>query len=450
MNKKLNNNLKCCTKELEVKQSQLCDATMEQKELESRLFNTSTFIDDSIKNHEMAHAQYTDNYNTLKCKYQNKTKELENANNLKDCLTVKIDEMDEKIRKLSCWLKKQAESNKCLETENCNLKEFDCKDNNYKYKLENEIQNRIKCSENIVEELNVAALKMEEKNQEVKKEKEECRRLKCKIERVQNEILKKVEHSKVLEMQLTKDKDMLKTEIQIQKNRNMELNKILCEQKTERQELSAALEKSYEKIDALKRTLDKVRVQTQQYIDYLRKERSNHGGKEREELDRETERQMEELKKLENENKRLRCQMDELQCKFETIIKNSEEKQKLSTEKIEKINCDTKKLMLEMTSKNQTIKDLEEKLSKVERTHKTEIENMHCFKRELENLKQKQTTMPSKYKPSSCTDKCQELVSRKMCMDFDGFHTSSRNVHGGQDLEDVLTKCNSIINYCKK
>lgn len=376
----------------------------EKRELEKKLYGVSKVIEDTVKKHEIERSQLSENFNVSWNKYQAKKVELKTANKCMELLKAELNELIKTNDNLDCRLEELNEKYKCLERDNRELN--NClivskkKINNLK--SDNEIQTQ-SLSEN-AEELTRTKHKLMETNDESKEVEEECRKLRNKMEFLQDELLDAVEKAKMSELMLIKDIDVLKSENHIEETRNAELNRNLCGEKSEQRELRVALKKSNEKCNALKETLKETRSQTDLCIDELRKEKSNIE-KEKKYLENKTEEQMEELREIECQNKKLCAQINEMVCELETVIKNTDETQKLSSEKLEQTISDTKRLKTEITSKDQTILELREKLFKTERTHKTEIENVYCLKREIENLKQNPNIMPFiSYNPCSCPD----------------------------------------------
>lgn len=460
--------IKCCIQDLETKQLQLNGAAIEKKELQIELLKSSSFIEEMTKKHDIIKSQFTENQKAIWSVYQKTKIELENINRFKESLNASIVQRKKDIENLGCWVKQQDVKNKNLDEKNSKLKECLNEDKDCQTRLENDYQNQKVCLEKTNEELNTSLCQLEEKTYQLQVEKEENRKLKSEIVYFEDEISRTIDKSKLTELQLIKDKDILKTNVQIKKTCNLELNNIIGELKNERQELAEALKKSNESIRVLKQTIERERDQAEKCIDELRMEKSNVE-REKEWLENKAEEQMEKLKTCTNQNKQFKARTDELKYKLETAVKSCDEKLKITTEKMDQINCENQSLEIELASKTGIIEELQEKLSEVERARKAVGDEIHCLKRELENLKQKQILMSLKYNPqNSCIDfnrhsSCSvnnvfddteldgdKIRMRLKCDDDGDVSNASFNNENDQNFEKLMSKFDSVLKYCNK
>lgn len=452
--------LKCCIKDLETKQLQLNGVATEKKELQNCLFNSSSFIEETIRKHAIIYSQFDENHKAIWSEYQKKKGELEKINCFKESLNVSIEQITKKIENVGCWLKQQEEKNSNLEENNFKLRQCLNEDIDSQTSLENDYQNQKVCLEKTIEELSIATCQLEDQTSELKTKKDENQKLKSEIRCIQDELLRKIDKFKFTELQLIRDKDVLKKNVQIKKNCNLELNNVICEHKNERQELVEALEKSNENINVLKQTVEKERVQGEKCIDEIRMEKSNVE-KEKDELENKAEEQAEKLNECNHQNEQFKARLDELQYKLETAVKSGDEKRKISIEKMDRIDCEMKNLNIEMASKAEIVDELQEKLSEVERTRKTVGDEIYCLKRELDNLKQKQYIMSFNDDQNSHSSgsvnnvlveselDAEKLRMRMNCDVDDDCDTKFIN-ENDQNFEKLMTKFDMVLKYCKK
>lgn len=413
---------------------------------------------DTVKTQKQIHCKLTENYNVLWNKYQNKKKELDNSKCVQECLSNKIDELNKKCDKLLCMLKEQGEKNKCLEEEYNQLDECLKEEKNNVTSLKVQNQKKKMCLERTSEELNKTKQILNEQCCEITKIKEEHCKLKSKSEFLQDTLSLKVDKCNLIELQLAKNKEIAKTEVQLQKYRNTELDQILCKQNNQLQELTEMLGKDNERINVLKETIGKERIEAENCIDKIRQKKLKVE-KEREELNKKLEEHMEKLKCSEIQIDHLNSEMNELQYKLDMTIKDSNEKQKLSAECMEKIKNDMNKLKTEITSKNQIIIQLEQQICEAKKMHMIATENICNLKRKLEKLRDKPvkcisnsnqcvtpkipcTTSHNNYQMTDHVNK----VLHELKLDNDG--NCSEVLEGNtQNFENLIIQCNSIINH---
>lgn len=456
------NNIQCCIREVEAKELQLNQLHIEKDKLIRQLNNASIYIGQTIKKHQALTCRFNNNYNDLKKKYQNKSIELNKIKGYKEFFNAKIDELTRKCATLECNLKEQYEKNKYLQEKNSLLENCINEDKQNITCLLAQLQNQKQCINKNSEEMNKTVNQINEKTNLRNKEKEEQCKLKSKIQCLENELSQIIEKSKSEICQLTKNIDCLKTEIEVQEKRNEELNQKLCEQNCKQQEQNDLLTQSNHANKSIKETMEKEKAQSNNYIYKLRKEKINLE-KKIDDLEKKAERRKDELKKLEHKNEQLKMKNNELQCKLNTAIKNSGGYLKSSTEKIEKMYDDNKKLKNDITCKNLKITELEEKLLEIKKIHTGKADNVYNLKRQLDNVQYKQNVLPTadKYQQNATilnnNDNCQ--LSPKVLdeLKVDCEHLTARiksEDYGINDLEErnqmfekLITKCISIINY---
>lgn len=446
----MTDDLKRCILELKAKQSKLNDVACEKEELQRQLCSTSKFIEHTINKHRTVHSQLADNYNVLFRKYQNKKKELDKSKGFQECLNNKIDELNRICGNLMCQLKEHDERKKCLEEEYKQLKQSLIKERNDAMCIKSQNENQKVCLERTSKELTDTKKQLNEKINEFNKIKEEHHLLKSKLEFLQDELLQKVEKCNLLELRLTKYRDITKTEIQIQKYHNIELEQYLCEQKNQLKELIEMLAKASEKINALNQTIEKERIQTDNYTSKIRQQKLNVEN-ENVQLQKNIEENMDKLKCLQIQNDEQRAQIHEFQYRLDAAIKCSDEKQNISAENMKKIVDDIKLLKTEIISKNRTITQQEEQLLEVKKLHKTEAENVYNLQRKLECIKYK----PNQNSKIQLTDRVSEVLDElKLEGDtstlFKDDCCTESSEDNNQGFEKLITKCNSLINHFNK
>lgn len=395
-----NTNLACCLIEQAVKQPILNDVVLRKEELKRQLNALSTFMEDMIKRHITVVSQLYENFNDLWNKYQITMDDLDRSKGHKDkYLNIIVDDLYKKYETFKYHLEEHYEENIYLESKYIELKKCLNEEKKNTICLKDENQYYIKCLEQKSEELNQITKKLIKKTDELNKEKEETLNVKSKLD----DVIRKVEKFKLEELKQIKNIDILKTKIEIEKNCNKELTQTICEQKNQIQELTDVLEKCNKKIEGLKQTIEEENVQANNSINKLQKEKLNVE-KEKAYLDKDVKETKEKIEKLMQQNQYQKTHINELQCELDTAIKNSTEKETLSLEKIEKINKDTNKLMTDIESKNQFIIELEEQLLKTKKRYKTQAENSHNLKLQLENVVHKQNLMPMKCEENLIAD----------------------------------------------
>lgn len=393
-------NLACCLKEQVVKQPILNDIVLKKEELKRQLNAISAFMEHMIKKHITVVSQLYENFNDLWNKYQITMDDLDKSKRYKDkYLNIIVDDLYKKYETFKYHLEEHYEENIYLESKFNGLKK--CLDEERKNIpcLKDENQYYIKCLEQKSEELNKITKKLVEKTDELNKEKEEALNVKSKLD----DVIRKVEKFKLEELQQIKNIELLKTKIDIEKNCNKELTQTISEQENQIQELTEVLEKCNKKIEGLKQKIKEKNVHTENSINILQKEKLNVE-EEKGQLDKEVKETKGEVEKLMYQNQYQKTYINELQIELDTAIKNSNEKKTLSIEKIEKINEDTNKLIIDIESKNQFIIELEEQLLTTKKRYKTQAENSHHLKLQLENVKHKQNLMPMKCEENLIAD----------------------------------------------
>lgn len=367
--------------------------------LRKQLCNTSTFIERKLKTYKTLHSQLTENFNMLWSKYQNKKKLLYTYQGFQKCLNEKIIELNNKHQIVKCQLKEQEKKNKCLEDNNNQLEESLTKEKNNVAYLTCQSKNQKKCLKKTLAELSDTTQILNKTIDQLDKKTEEHGKLTLELDTFRDKLSQITEKHNIEELQLIKNNNVMNTELEIQKYRNTELNRAVCEQKYQFQDKTELLQKSNEQNEALKQMMVKERIQANDSIDKLRKDKLNIVN-EKEELERKTDEYMEKIKCLGIENERLKTQMNESQFKLNAIIKNRDEKLKLLTEKIENIDKDKKQLNTEIISMKRINTELEEKLSETKRKHNAESEKVYNLERRLKNAGHK----PIKYIQCSLTN----------------------------------------------
>lgn len=449
--------MQCCIKEVEAKQIQLNNLHLEKEQLQRQLNSASIYIDDTLKNHQALTCQFHNDFNELKKKYQNKCIELNKIKGHKEFFNAKIEELTRKCETLECNLKEQYEKNKFLQEKNCKLENCINEDKQNITCLIGQLQNQKQCIDKNCEEVNKIAHQKNEKNNLRNKEKEEQCKLKSKIQCLEKELSQIIEQSRLEICQLNQNIDSLRTEIEVQEKRNAELNQKLCELNNKQLEQNDLLTESNHKNKTIKDTMEKEKAQSNNYIYKLRKEKVNVE-KKIDELEKKAEKRIDELKKMEYKNEQLKMKNNELQCKLNTAIKNSGGYLKQSTEKIEKMYDDNRKLKNDINCKNLMITELEDKLLEVKKIHTGKADNVQNLKKQLDNVQFKPINKcHQSIKLPNNNDNCQlsPTVLDELKTDCEHLTTRMKSEDCGiNDLEErnqlfekLITKCISIINY---
>lgn len=454
-----------CSRSQDIKQCMLNDVVLEREELQNQLSNAAVFIDSMVEKNKAVILQLQENYSILWNRYLCKSKDFDNSKNHNECLNAKIDGLIKNNESLKCLLHERDEKITYLEEKINKLDKCLNEEKQNTTCLKNQNQCHVKCLEEKSEELIKVTQKLNDKKDELCKEKEIIRKLKPKLDDCMN----KLDKLKLKEFQQIKNIDILKSELEIEKTRYKECDQTVYIQKNQIQELTEELEKYNKKIEGLKQTMENEKNQFNCRIEHLRREKCNIE-KERGDLERELKECMKEMEKLECQNEHMKIHMDELNCKLNTEINNSEEKEKLSTERFAKIQNDVKCLKADINVKSQLIVELEDKLLETKKLQKIESEKAHNLKIQFDNLKHKQNIMSSKKCSSSkCSiaddsncnlmtsnvnemmnnsnSDCKHLTaSNKTCTDSSTDDFDVKN----QVFEQLIAKCNSIVNYFGK
>lgn len=405
----------------ESKRSTLDDAFLEK--YERRGFDNSKSVV----------CQLGDNQNEQWNGHQNRKDRLDSIKNRRVCFNVETDDL--LIERNECSersdLKESDEKNikklvKCLKAEN--IRELILKDQN---------QDHINGSE--------------QKSEELVKTNQKLIELIDQLDRVDKEETLKLDH--------------LLKRIGMGEKYGSDLNQTIFQQKIQNQELSEVLEKCNKKIEVIKQSIDKDNVESENRIDVLRGERLNVE-EEGIYLKKELKKSEKELEQLRHQNERLNTDVNKLQCKLNGLVKNSDEKHKLSTKIVEINQADNKQLMAEIYSKKQLIVQLEAKLSETRKTHKTEADNVHNLKIKLENLKHKRNIIMSPVIKCGDHNKYDPQTSRVNKI-LDDFKSDSENIilttpkkrtgcrpddfeDSDQEIEHLIKTCESLVNDFNK
>ncbi|VVC42357.1 Hypothetical protein CINCED_3A010024 [Cinara cedri] len=464
----INANLECCLREQDMKEYMLNEVILEKEELKNQLNNASKFVNDMLEKNKVLVKELHQNYNNLFNKYRMKTKDLDDSKNNNECLNVKIGGLMKNNESLKCHLKERDAGNKYLEEKICKLEKCLNEEKQTTACLKDQNQNQLRCLEQKSEELTKVTQKLNEKTDELNKEKEVTRKLIPKLD----DCMRRIDKLKLQELQQIKNLDMLKTEVEIEQNRNKECNQLVCVQKNNIQELKEGLDKCNRKIAMLNQAMEKEKLQADSFIGKLRKEKCNIE-KERGNLEKEVKERKKELEKLESEKEHLKTSTKELKCKLDTVIKNSDEKEKLSMEKFEKIQTETNNLKTDLNVKCQLVVELEDKLSETKKMHKCEAEKAHNLKIQLDNLKHKQNIMKSSSNkcsgksPATDDSNSNLMISRvndvlvNSKLDCERITSSAKSPSmmdssmddfedKNQVFEKLISKCNSLVNYFSK
>lgn len=155
------------------------------------------------------------------------------------------------------------------------------------------------------------------------------------------------------------------------------------------------------------------------------------------------------------------CHNNDLQCKLDTVVRNSNEQKQCTNVQIDKMNCIIRNLQADMCTKHKVIRELEEQLCNEKKQHKAEIECSQKIRLKLENLKLQQKMMPPKY--NQCTSKINDNyqvtdnVSKILeelnldyeaptCFNNEDIADESMN-NGVKEFEKFCLKLDSVVNY---
>lgn len=443
---------------MESKQYQLNNFVSGNEELQKQLHSTTNFISDIIEKHKTVHSQFTKNYNSLWCNYQNKINELEESKQSYKCLSDKLCELNINFETLKCQLKEQDDKNKQY-TELYNQLEANLnEEKNNVTCLNSENQNQKICLNITSDDLNKTTQILTEKINELDCTKLENDKLKSKCEFLEDELKQIVNKYEQVELQLQKNENISKTELQVLNFHNTELKQIVNDQNKQLKRKTEILEELNEKIKELKQTLEKETIQGSNCLDEIRKEKLSITN-DNERLKKNIKEHMEKSKCLKLQNEQYETQINELQYELSTAVKTSNEMQKIAIENEEKVCGDIKKLTTEITSKNQCIVELEEKLSEINKMYLKETENVNNLKRKLDNLRYKPIKL-NQYLNIDCDYQITDCVSQVI----DELQLDSPNMSINEDtssclevseiknesFDELIVKCNSIVNRYKQ
>lgn len=453
-----NNNMQSCLKNMEVVQCKLNEAVLEKEKLQRQLNYAVDYIECTIKKHKTLTCKLNDNYDELWNKYQKKIMELNENKNVKKCLIDENDDLNRKYKTLECNLREYDKKNENLESINDKLNL--CL-NDKKQEIESLMEYN-KCERNMLEksqkELNRTIIELEEKTDELNKEKEKNSILKSKTKSLRCELSQKNEEIKSEINCLKNSNESFKTELETLKRRNEKLTQELCVEKTENEKLAEMLKKCEDKNETLKQTMKNEDIQRNDYNCQLNTEIMNVQN-EMNELKEKYEKQTEEVKMLEKTNGDLRSRVDELQCRLETVVKSADDKCKLLTENIECMERDKNKLENDLMCKNRVISELEERLCEAKQMYMRETENASELITQLENFKYKENIMPGITRQcsddnSNCQMDCKFLDElRSDCESLTARIKENKSfaIENSEEkcqmFENVITKCNSLANY---
>jgi len=416
-------------------------------------------VESTLKTYKTLYRRITDNYYTLWSKYQNKKKVLAKCKRFQERLNKKIHELNKNIETVECQLRKQEDRNKCLEDNNNRLEASLMEEKNNVACLKSQYQNQKQCLEKTVDELTDTTQILKKTNEELDNNIEENCKLTSALEILNDKFTRTLDKHNIEKLQTIKNNNIINTELEIQKYRNTELNKSVCEQKCKLQEQAELLEKSNDQNEKLKEMIANERVQVNESIEKLRKEKLIIEC-EMEQVKNQSNEYVTLLECLELENNQLKTQINEFKFKLDTVIKNSDEKLKSLTEKLKNVQANRKQLKGEITSTNQINAELKEQLLVAKKMHKAEIENVHNLEKKLKNACQKST----KYSQNSNTNPCNtgpflqsymkvldELKSTGEYSCLNSEDSLMENVeNNNMNFEKLISKCESIINVFNK
>ncbi|VVC35594.1 Hypothetical protein CINCED_3A014419 [Cinara cedri] len=305
-----------------------------------------------------------------------------------------------------------------------NLDDFTQKEDNLQH---------IMCLENNPEDLT----KKEQKIVTKTDEKEEI----CKLKPNFDDIIQKEDN-----LQHIINLDKMKKTIEIGEKYAKETNEAIRLQKDQNKKLTEVLESCNKQIEIIKQKIDEKNVESENFIVQLRTEKLNVE-EERRDLEKKYKKSKQELEELEHQKELLNANFSKLHCKLNGINKNMDENHKLLTEKIEKTRTETKRLLNEIYLKKQLIVELNGKLAEMREAYKTEAENVHNLKIQLDNLKHKQSVMMSPIVNSQTSHV--NIVLNNFKLDSDNMSGMSAECAGSpDDYEDTNQEFDDLIKTC--
>lgn len=362
--------------EMETKQLRLVDdLAADKEEFRRRLLNMSKFIDDTIKNHKLAHSELANNYNMLWDKHERMTYKINNLKQFKECLSKETDELSKMCEQAKCQLAESEKRYQYLEEEHNELKRRQLDVKNVIDGLEFQNISEKQFQETMCDKLNVVTLELDRNSKELASVKKQNCDLKSKLKLFHNETLWKVQEWGIKEFQLTKQNDGLQIDLEAQKHRQLKLNCSLHAGEMQLRKLMDLLNKTNKEIEQLIKEMEKGRIRSEVVIDELRS-KNRHAKDEITELENKFKKSIEELNNKQRENEFFILQVNQLESQFDIAVRNRDETNKLMTEQIKKVNDDLSTIRADISEKCQIITDLEERLSEARIVYGSEAENV--------------------------------------------------------------------------
>jgi len=324
--------------------------------------------------------------------------------------------------------------------------------------LKSENQSHKRRLEKTFDELSDTTRMLNKTNDELDKKTEEHCSAASALEIHKDKLSRAVEKHNIEKLQLNKNNNIVNTELDIQKYRNAELHKTVCERNCQLQHQTELLEKSNEQNEILKQIIAKEMIQANESIDKSRKDKLIIIN-EKEELEMKLEEYKNTFALLEHENEQLKTQINELQFKLDTIVKNGDEKLKLLTEKMGSIDDERKQLNIEITSMNQINAELEKRLAEAKKMHNVETENVYNLERRLKYVchrpieySQRSNKSPAGTGPffHSYTKVLDELSSTDEYSYLKSEDSRTESLENNSNFEKLISKCETIINSFNK
>lgn len=370
------NNLKCDMIEMEIKQLRLVDdLAADKEEFRRRLLNMSQFIDDTIKKHKLAHSELANNYKMLWDKHERMTNKINNLKMFKECLNNETNELSKMCEQAKCQLAELEKRNQCLEEEHNELKRRQLDVKKVVECLEFQNFGEKQFQETMCDKLKLVTLKLDRNSKELASVKKQNCDLKSKLKLLHNETLWKVQEWGKKEFQLAKQNDGLQKDLEAQKHRQLEVNSILHAGDIQLRKLMDLLNKTNKEIEQLLKAMKEDRIRSEVIIDELRL-KNCHAEDEITELKNKFKKSIKEFNNEQRENKSFISQVNKLESQLDIAMSNRDETNKLTTEKIKKVNDDLSIIRADINEKSQIITDLEEWLSETIIVYGSEAENV--------------------------------------------------------------------------
>ncbi|VVC35596.1 Hypothetical protein CINCED_3A025926 [Cinara cedri] len=443
------------------------DEVVKYEKLERQIHYADKFVEDMMEDSKWLIYKFDEIFNKLGDKCIGLSTEINSINKYVECLNTETDNLNTNYKYSQEVLKDLEEENLYLEENINQLEECLFKEQKNKTCLEYQNDNQKMCLEYKYQQIAQEKKKLVEKTDELKREKEETSCvLKLKLNDCESE-KKELNKEKSLQIIMV---DKLKKELELEKNYGQKLNETICRQNNKKQELDKELQKCKEQYELLKQISETESTRADTVISTLRTEKT-FLDLERRKAETEFNQNKKELEKFGYETEQLNMDIMKIQSKLDSVIKNSDENDKLSMERVGQRLQDNEQLTIDLHEKERCIVELRTTLSEMKMVQRKESDEVRSLRTQVNDLKVKQNNMEIEfgeypgngdhnsiinYNPQTSSENITGVDSflsagenniqsapsvLKRTKSVDEFEEKNTN------FENLIKKCNSLLNY---